>query len=55
MTIDAQGERITLEVPFTQAHLRSNLLAAVAAAHAVGVTPTGRVELALSRAGASAT
>ena len=38
----------TLEVPFTQAHLRSNLLAAVAAARAVGVTPTGRVELALS-------
>jgi UDP-N-acetylmuramoyl-tripeptide--D-alanyl-D-alanine ligase len=48
MTIDAQGTRIDLEVPFTQAHLRSNLLAAVAAARAVGVTPTGRVELALS-------
>ena len=48
LTIDAQGERIVLEVPFTQAHLRSNLLAAVAAARAVGVTPTGRVELALS-------
>jgi UDP-N-acetylmuramoyl-tripeptide--D-alanyl-D-alanine ligase len=47
--IDAQGEHITLEVPFTQAHLRSNLLAAVAAARAIGVTPTGRVELALSR------
>ena len=46
--IDAQGEHLTLEVPFTQAHLRSNLLAAVAAARAVGVTPTGRVELALS-------
>ncbi len=46
--IDAQGELITLEVPFTQAHLRSNLLAAVAAARAVGVTPEGRVELALS-------
>ena len=49
LTIDAQGERIVLEVPFTQAHLRSNLLAAVAAARAVGVTPTGRVELALSK------
>jgi UDP-N-acetylmuramoyl-tripeptide--D-alanyl-D-alanine ligase len=48
VTIDAQGEQITLEVPFTQAHLRSNLLAAVAAARAVGVTPEGRVELALS-------
>jgi UDP-N-acetylmuramoyl-tripeptide--D-alanyl-D-alanine ligase len=49
MTIDAQGTRIDLEVPFTQAHLRSNLLAAVGAARAVGVTPTGRVELALSK------
>jgi UDP-N-acetylmuramoyl-tripeptide--D-alanyl-D-alanine ligase len=48
MEIDAGGERITLEVPFTQAHLRSNLLAAVAAARAVGVTPSGRVELNLS-------
>ncbi|MGZ4178721.1 MAG: glutamate ligase domain-containing protein [Solirubrobacteraceae bacterium] len=49
LTIDAQGERIVLEVPFTQAHLRSNLLAAVAAARAIGVTPAGRVELALSK------
>jgi UDP-N-acetylmuramoyl-tripeptide--D-alanyl-D-alanine ligase len=48
LTIDAQGERIVLEVAFTQAHLRSNLLAAVAAARAVGVTPNGRVELALT-------
>jgi UDP-N-acetylmuramoyl-tripeptide--D-alanyl-D-alanine ligase len=46
--IDAQGTRLTLETPFTQAHLRSNLLAAVAAARAVGVTPQGRVELNLS-------
>jgi UDP-N-acetylmuramoyl-tripeptide--D-alanyl-D-alanine ligase len=46
--IDAGGEPIVLEVPFTQAHLRSNLLAAVAAARAVGVTPSGRVELSLS-------
>jgi UDP-N-acetylmuramoyl-tripeptide--D-alanyl-D-alanine ligase len=49
VTVDAQGVEISLEVPFTQAHLRSNLLAAVAAALAVGVTPSGRVELALSR------
>ena len=49
LTIDAAGEPITLEVPFTQAHLRANLLAAVAAARAVGVTPQGRVELALSQ------
>ena len=46
--IDAQGERIELQVPFTQAHLRADLLAAVAAARAVGVTPIGRVELVLS-------
>jgi UDP-N-acetylmuramoyl-tripeptide--D-alanyl-D-alanine ligase len=44
--IDVQGKTITLEVPFTQAHLRSNLLAAVAAATAVGTTPSGRVEFA---------
>jgi UDP-N-acetylmuramoyl-tripeptide--D-alanyl-D-alanine ligase len=46
--IDAGGERIALGVNFEQAHLRRNLLAAVAAARAVGVTPSGRVELALS-------
>jgi UDP-N-acetylmuramoyl-tripeptide--D-alanyl-D-alanine ligase len=46
--IDAQGESIALEVNFQQAHLRRNLLAAVAAARAIGVTPRGRVELALS-------
>jgi UDP-N-acetylmuramoyl-tripeptide--D-alanyl-D-alanine ligase len=46
--IDAQGVPIALEVPFTQAHLRRNLLAAVAAARAIGVTPAGRVELELS-------
>jgi UDP-N-acetylmuramoyl-tripeptide--D-alanyl-D-alanine ligase len=39
---------IALEVPFTQAHLRTNLLAAVAAAKAVGVTPNGRLEPNLS-------
>ncbi|HEY3726860.1 MAG TPA: UDP-N-acetylmuramoyl-tripeptide--D-alanyl-D-alanine ligase [Solirubrobacteraceae bacterium] len=48
VVIDAAGARIELEVPFRQAHLRSNLLAAVAAAQAVGVTPSGRVELRLS-------
>jgi UDP-N-acetylmuramoyl-tripeptide--D-alanyl-D-alanine ligase len=46
--IDLCGERIALEVSFEQAHLRRNLLAAVAAASAVGVTASGRVELALS-------
>jgi UDP-N-acetylmuramoyl-tripeptide--D-alanyl-D-alanine ligase len=48
ITIDCRGEPISLEVPFTQVHLRTNLLAAVAAATAVGVTPDGRIELALS-------
>jgi UDP-N-acetylmuramoyl-tripeptide--D-alanyl-D-alanine ligase len=46
--IDACGSTITLEVSFTQGHLRTNLLAAVAAAIAIGVTPRGRVELTLS-------
>jgi UDP-N-acetylmuramoyl-tripeptide--D-alanyl-D-alanine ligase len=48
LVIDAQGEQIVLEAPFAQAHLRSNLLAAVAAAMAVGVRPAGRVQLVLS-------
>ncbi len=48
VTIDAEGETIELEVRFTQAHLRTNLLAAVAAAKAIGVTPSGPVDLALS-------
>ncbi len=42
------GVTVALEVPFTQAHLRHDLLAAVAAARAVGVIPDGRVELELS-------
>jgi UDP-N-acetylmuramoyl-tripeptide--D-alanyl-D-alanine ligase len=37
-----------LELPFTSAHMRRNALAAVAAARAVGVEPSGRVELELS-------
>ncbi len=43
--IELDGERVTLEVSFTQAHLRHDLLAAAAATKAVGVTPSGRVEL----------
>jgi UDP-N-acetylmuramoyl-tripeptide--D-alanyl-D-alanine ligase len=46
--IDLRGEAIVLEVPFVQAHLRRNLLPAVAAAKAVGVTPSGRVALELT-------
>jgi UDP-N-acetylmuramoyl-tripeptide--D-alanyl-D-alanine ligase len=37
-----------LEVPFTSAHMRTNALAALAAARAVGVEPTGVLEVALS-------
>jgi UDP-N-acetylmuramoyl-tripeptide--D-alanyl-D-alanine ligase len=48
MTIDAAGEPVELEVPFTQSYLRLDLLAAVAGARAVGVTPGGRVQLALT-------
>ncbi|HTX31682.1 MAG TPA: UDP-N-acetylmuramoyl-tripeptide--D-alanyl-D-alanine ligase [Solirubrobacteraceae bacterium] len=48
LRIQAPGGVIDLEVSFTQAHLRRNLLAAVAAAGAVGVVPSGRVELALT-------
>jgi UDP-N-acetylmuramoyl-tripeptide--D-alanyl-D-alanine ligase len=50
----ADGDRLTLsngvelEFPHRQKHLRSNLLAAVAAALAVGVEPRGRVEPELS-------
>jgi UDP-N-acetylmuramoyl-tripeptide--D-alanyl-D-alanine ligase len=48
LEIDVAGERITLEASFEQAHLRRNLLAAIAAARAVGVLAEGRVELALT-------
>jgi UDP-N-acetylmuramoyl-tripeptide--D-alanyl-D-alanine ligase len=48
VVVDAEGETIELEVPFRQAHLRHNLLAAVAAARAVEVAPAGRVAPVLS-------
>jgi UDP-N-acetylmuramoyl-tripeptide--D-alanyl-D-alanine ligase len=48
VAIDAGGRTIELEVPFTQEHLRSNLLAAVAAALAIGVEASGRIEPVLS-------
>jgi UDP-N-acetylmuramoyl-tripeptide--D-alanyl-D-alanine ligase len=44
LEIESAGETVTLEVNFQQEHLRRNLLAAVAAARAVGVSPEGRVE-----------
>jgi UDP-N-acetylmuramoyl-tripeptide--D-alanyl-D-alanine ligase len=40
----AGGERLDLELAFTARHQRVNTLAAVAAALAVGVRPSGRVE-----------
>jgi UDP-N-acetylmuramoyl-tripeptide--D-alanyl-D-alanine ligase len=48
VTIATPDGVISLRVDFTQAHLRRNLLAAVAAAQAVGVTPAGPVGLSLS-------
>ncbi len=42
--IDACGNHISLELSFSEPHNLQNLLAAVAAATALGVTPTGRVE-----------
>jgi UDP-N-acetylmuramoyl-tripeptide--D-alanyl-D-alanine ligase len=44
----AGGERIELELPFDQAHNLLNTLAAVAAARAIGVTPSGRVDVRFS-------
>jgi UDP-N-acetylmuramoyl-tripeptide--D-alanyl-D-alanine ligase len=44
----AGEERIELDLSFCQAHNHSNLLAAVAAARAIGVTPAGAVEVAFS-------
>jgi UDP-N-acetylmuramoyl-tripeptide--D-alanyl-D-alanine ligase len=46
LIVGAEGERVEIEVPFTQAHLRLDLLAALAAAHAVGVRPAGRIDVA---------
>jgi UDP-N-acetylmuramoyl-tripeptide--D-alanyl-D-alanine ligase len=44
----AAGERITLQPSFRQEHNVRNLLAAVAAARALGVTPHGRVDVRFS-------
>jgi UDP-N-acetylmuramoyl-tripeptide--D-alanyl-D-alanine ligase len=48
VVVDARGERIELELSYTQAYNRLNTLAAVAAALAVGVRPEGRVEVPFS-------
>jgi UDP-N-acetylmuramoyl-tripeptide--D-alanyl-D-alanine ligase len=41
----AGGERIELELPFDQEHNMLNALAAVAAARAIGVTPSGAIDV----------
>ena len=46
--IVAGEERIELELPFDQAHNLLNTLAAVAAARAIGVKPSGRVDVRFS-------
>jgi UDP-N-acetylmuramoyl-tripeptide--D-alanyl-D-alanine ligase len=46
--IQARGKRIELELPFEQAHNLMNTLAAVAAAQAVGVEPSGRLDVTFS-------
>ncbi len=43
-TVVADGRRLDLELAFTARHQRTNALAAVAAALAVGVLPSGRME-----------
>jgi UDP-N-acetylmuramoyl-tripeptide--D-alanyl-D-alanine ligase len=48
VVVDCRGEPIAFQVAFTEAHMRQNLLAACAAARAVGVRPGGRLELSLS-------
>lgn len=48
LDIDLAGERIAVEVSFTQAHNRANLLAALAAARAVGADPPARLDVAFS-------
>jgi UDP-N-acetylmuramoyl-tripeptide--D-alanyl-D-alanine ligase len=48
VVIAAGRERLSLRPSFTQPHNLSNLLAAVAAARALGVTPNGSVEVCFS-------
>jgi UDP-N-acetylmuramoyl-tripeptide--D-alanyl-D-alanine ligase len=44
-TVVAHGERLDLELAFAARHQRTNALAAVAAAMAIGVRPSGRVDV----------
>jgi UDP-N-acetylmuramoyl-tripeptide--D-alanyl-D-alanine ligase len=47
-TISARGDQIELELPFSEPYNLKNTLAAVAAAQAVGVTPSGPVDVRFS-------
>jgi UDP-N-acetylmuramoyl-tripeptide--D-alanyl-D-alanine ligase len=47
-TISAQGTDIRLELPFSESYNLSNTLAAVAAARAIGVEPSGTVDVRFS-------
>ena len=46
--IDARGERVELELPFDEDYNVANTVAAVAAATALGIKPSGRVDVAFS-------
>ncbi len=48
VTIEDDGERLRLVPSFSQAHNLGNLLAAVAAAGALGVVPSGRLDVSFS-------
>jgi UDP-N-acetylmuramoyl-tripeptide--D-alanyl-D-alanine ligase len=48
VVIDARGTRIELQPAFTAAYHQENLLAAVACAQAIGVTPSGPVNVTFS-------
>ena len=46
--ISVRGETVELELPFEEDYNVANTVAAVAAAHALGVTPSGRLDVAFS-------
>ncbi len=48
VAIVANGKHVKLELPFSQNYQLENTLAALAATHAVGVEPTGRIEVSFS-------
>lgn len=47
-TVSARGERVELDLPFSEPHNVRNTLAAVAAAQAIGVMPGGTVDVRFS-------